>query len=304
MRGGRWWYLAAVMLGVAGNALAAPQVVTSIQPLHALATALMADVGEPQLLVRGGASPHTYQMRPSDAQALAEASILFWIGPELEYFLVSPVASTQGNLQAVALLQSPGVTLLPMRSGGVWGNAEEQHAHQPAAPDPHIWLDVQYAIAISQQMLATLVQTDPSHAPIYQRNAATLLERLQQLHQQLTHRLAALHGQRYVVFHDAYQYLERRYGLDAIGALVLDPEQRPGAKRVAQLQAQIRDSGVRCIFSEPQFQPALLQTLIAGSTAKTASLDPIGADLEPGANAYFQLMERLAAALEGCLRKL
>lgn len=306
MLSSRWWYLAvAVLLFTSSGAHAAPRVVASMQPIHSLAMALMEGVGEPQLLVRGGASPHDYQMRPSDARALAEASILFWIGAELEHFLSAPVQNHQGKLQAVALLHAPGLTLLPMRSGGVWAAAPDhphhEHPAHAASHDPHIWLDPLNASAMSKQMLATLVQADPAHAEVYQMNAQRLHERLIQLHQQLGASLQPIQTQRYVVFHDAYQYLEQRYHLGAIGALALEPEQRPGAKRVAQLQAQIRDSGVRCVFSEPQFQPALVQTLITGTAVKTGILDPLGAELTPSANAYFQLLENLATALETCL---
>lgn len=301
MRRIRWQYaLIALLLCATWPVVAAPlRVVVSIQPLHSLAMALMHGVGEPQLLVRGGASPHDYQMRPSAARALAEADLVFWIGAELESFLRAPLQNAQGK--QLAMLQAPGLTLLPMRSGGVWAAADDEHHAHSASHDAHIWLDPLNAIAMSNYMLAALVEADAQHAPLYQANAQRLAERLMRLHQQLSTRLQALQTQRYVVFHDAYQYFERRYQLSAIGALVLEPEQRPGAKRVAQLQAQMRERGVRCVFSEPQFQPALLQTLVAGSTIKTGVLDPLGAELTPSADAYFQLLENLALALETCL---
>ncbi len=151
-------------------------------------------------------------------------------------------------------------------------------------------------------MVAVLGQVDPDHKTDYERNGAALIERLNQLDQQLTARLAPIQNQPYVVFHDAYQYLERRYRLNAVGSVVLDPEQRPGAKRVAEIQARIQQRGVRCVFSEPQFQPALVDTIIAGSAASSGILDPLGADIPPGPDAYFQLLERLANALQACLR--
>ena len=105
----------------------------------------------------------------------------------------------------------------------------------------------------------------------------------------------------YLVFHDAYQYFERRYDLSAVGSVVLSPEQRPGAKRVADIQARIHDLHARCVFSEPQFQPALVETVIAGSTARRGVLDPLGAELTAGPEAYFQLVQGLSSSLRACL---
>ena len=295
-------------------ALAAPNVVASLQPVHSLAAAVMHGVGQPRLLVTGGASPHDYHLRPSDARVIAEADILFWIGPELERFLVKPLRNAQGNTQVIALLEAPKVTVFPLRTGGVWeshrhdhiesAHAKQDHDHEAtheADHDAHIWLDPVNAIAMTRRMVAVLGEVDPDHETGYERNGAALIERLNHLNQQLALKLAPVKDRPYVVFHDAYQYFERRYGLNAVGSLVLDPEQRPGAKRVAEIQARIRERGVRCVFSEPQFQPALVQTVIAGSTARSGTLDPLGAEIPPGPDAYFQLLERLADALRVCL---
>jgi len=295
-------------------ALAAPNVVASLQPVHSLAAGVMQGVGQPHLLVTGGASPHDYHLRPSDARVIAEADILFWIGPDLERFLIRPLNNVKGKVQAIALLEAPNVTVLPLRTGGVWeshrhehvegAHAKQDHDHEAAHEadhDAHIWLDPVNAIAMTRRMVAVLGEVDPDHKTAYERNGAALIERLNQLNQQLALKLAPVKDQPYVVFHDAYQYLERRYGLNAVGSVVLNPEQRPGAKRVAEIQARIRERGVRCVFSEPQFQPALVNTVIAESSARTGTLDPLGAEIPPGPDAYFQLLEGLADALQACL---
>lgn len=311
-QGFRWLLILGVLALTPAIASAAPNVVVSLAPLHSLAAGVMRGVGQPRLLIAGGASPHDQHLRPSDARVIAEADVLFWIGPELERFLVKPLHNVQGQVQAIALLDAPGVTVFPVRTGGVWEvhvhaqNEEEHaghdHADHEADHDPHIWLDPRNAIAMTRRMVAVLGQVDPDHKTDYERNGAALIERLNQLDQQLTARLAPIQNQPYVVFHDAYQYLERRYRLNAVGSVVLDPEQRPGAKRVAEIQARIQQRGVRCVFSEPQFQPALVDTIIAGSAASSGILDPLGADIPPGPDAYFQLLERLANALQACLR--
>jgi zinc transport system substrate-binding protein len=265
---------------------------------------IMRGVGQPRLLVTGGASPHDYSLRPSDARAIAEADIVFWIGPDLESFLVRPLKNAQRKVRNIALLEAPDVTVLPLRTGGAWEAHLHEHGHghgHQAGHDAHIWLDPVNAIAMVRRMVAVLGEVDPDHKADYERNGAALMERLNQFDQQLALKLAPLKGQPYVVFHDAYQYFERRYGLNAVGSVVLDPEQRPGAKRVAEIQARIRERGVRCVFSEPQFQSALVQSVIAGSQAQPGILDPLGAGIPPGPEAYFQLLEGLVDALRDCL---
>ncbi len=290
-----WALLFAPLLAFATQ----PVVVASIKPVHALVAGVMQGVSEPLLLVPGGASPHDYSLKPSDARALGAAQVVFWIGPDLESFLVKPLANAQ-TARSVALINAPGVTVLPLRAGGAWEAHDDDHA-PVASRDAHIWLDPVNAAAMVRQMVAVLGETDPAHQADYARNGAALIEQLNQLNQQLASALAAVKEQPYLVFHDAYQYFERRYGLNAVGSMVIDPERRPGAKRVTEIQARIRERKVRCVFSEPQFQPALVETVIAGSNARRGVLDPLGAELQAGPDAYFELLQDLAEALRGCL---
>lgn len=301
----RWWILLgwALLFAPLGAVAAQPAVVASIKPVHALVAGVMLGVGEPRLLVAGGASPHEYSLKPSDGRALGAAQVVFWIGPALENFLVKPLANAPAA-RSVALLTAPGVTVLPLREGGVWEAHDEAHDHAhdlTASHDAHVWLDPVNAIAMVRQIVAVLGAADPAHQAVYARNGAALVERLERLNQQLAAALAPVRTRPYLVFHDAYQYFERRYGLNAVGSVVLSPEQRPGAKRVAEIQARVRERQVRCVFSEPQFQPALVATIIAGSAARQGVLDPLGAELPAGPDAYFHLLEALAEAVRGCL---
>jgi zinc transport system substrate-binding protein len=284
---------------------AEPTVVASIKPVHALVAGVMQGVGEPVLLVPGGASPHEYSLKPSDIRALGAAQAVFWIGPDLESFLVKPLANAT-KTRSVALMDAPGVTILPLRKGGAWEthdhDSDHNHDHNPAASrDAHVWLDPINAIAMVRQIVAVLGAVDSAHEADYARNGAALVERLERLDQQLASALALAREQPYLVFHDAYHYFERRYGLNAVGSVVLDPEQRPGAKRVAAIRERVRERKVRCVFSEPQFQPALVETIIAGGGARRGVLDPLGADLPAGRDAYVQLLQGLSAALRDCL---
>ena len=311
---------AAVLMPGVGQAAEALRVVVSIKPLHALVAGVMGDVGAPKLLLEGGQSPHTYTLKPSDAHALSQADAVFWIGPVLETFLAKPVAALPRSALRVTLGEAAGVRLLPVREGGAW----EQHAHADdhaghdhdhdhhqdgdhhhdgadESFDPHLWLDPANAQAMVAAIAAVLAQARPADAATFERNAAALKARLEALDRALADQLAPLKGRPYIVYHDAYQYLEARYGLTVAGALALDPDRPPSARRVAEIRATIKASGAACVFAEPQFPPAIINTVIEGTGARVGVLDPIGADLAPGPDAYFTLLEGLARSLAGCL---
>ncbi len=305
---GRWILLGWALLVAPLMGATQPVVVASIKPVHALVAGVMRGVGEPLLLIPGGASPHEYSLKPSDIRALGSAQVVFWIGSELESFLVKPLANAK-TTRSVALMDAPDLTILPLRAGGAWEAHEHDsnhHGHHDdhdsaTSRDAHVWLDPTNAIAMVRRMVAVLGEMDPAHQAEYARNGVALVERLERLDRQLASDLAPIREQPYLVFHDAYHYFERRYGLNAVGSVVLDPEQRPGAKRVAEIRARVRARKVRCVFSEPQFQPALVETIIAGGNVRRGVLDPLGADLPAGPEAYFQLLQGLSAALRGCL---
>jgi zinc transport system substrate-binding protein len=289
---------------------AAPKVVTTVKPLHSLVASVMAGLGEPELLLAGGGSPHAGSLRPSQARALDEAELVFWIGPELEAFLAKPLEALAGNARVIALTELPGLERLEARTGGAWNPAEQDdHKDSPdggqpeggANPDPHLWLDPDNARAIAALAAAALSEADPDNAARYALNAAAVAARIEALDRELTARLAPLRDRPFIVFHDAYQYLERHYGLRAAGAIAVSPERAPGARRLLEIRAKIETRGAVCLFSEPQFEPALVETVIGGTAARSGELDPLGAGLSAGPEAYFQLMRGLADSLAACL---
>lgn len=309
----RWWLKLLSMLLLCGpldGIAAESRVAASIKPVHSLVAGVMQGVGEPTLLVPGGASPHEYSLRPSDLRAIGEARVVFWIGPDLETFLVKPLANVADRVRAVALMEAAELVVLPLREGGAWephahghGDHDRGHKHDRGHVDydAHVWLDPVNAVAMVRQIVATLGESDPDRRADYARNGAALIERLDQLNQRLSMELQPIQDRPYIVFHDAYQYFERRYGLNAVGSVVLQPEQRPGARRVAEIQKRIRDLQARCVFSEPQFQPTLVETISVGSDARKGVLDPLGVELTGGPEAYFQLLKNLADSLRECL---
>jgi zinc transport system substrate-binding protein len=297
-------------------------VIATIPPIHSLVASVMDGVGEPRLLVKGATSEHTYSMRPSDARALAGADLVIRVSEHLETFLNKPISSLSDKTKVMTLAEIPGMKLLPPREGGAFeAHAHEEHAShghehgkkaggakEAAAGeeheeeyDPHLWLDTDNAALIADHIAEKIGQARPEHAAALKANAARLKERLSALDAELKASLAGLKNARFIVFHDAYQYLEARYGLMAAGSITVSPERQPGAARLKAIRAKITEAASACIFSEPQFEPKLVTRLAEGTKARTGVLDGLGANLPEGPDQYFAMMRNLAGGLKSCL---
>jgi zinc transport system substrate-binding protein len=283
----------------------APKVVVSLKPLHSLVAGVMAGVGEPLLLIQGGGSPHGYTLRPSEARMLSEAQLVVWVGPRLESFLEKSLSTLAGKARQLELSRELEAEMLPVREGGFWethasdeghgpGDAGEPAHHLHGERNQHLWLDPLLAKQIVARTAAVLTDIDPVHAGQYRHNAARVQTRLDTLHAGLKTRLAPVRTIPYIVFHDAYPYFEAAYGLNAVGSVTLTVDRKPGARRIEEIRKKIRELNVRCVFSEPQFEPRLVTTVIEGTGARTGILDPLGAALPSGEECYFQLMNDLA----------
>lgn len=307
---------AALMIACAAPAAAAdagPRVVASIKPVHSLVAAVMAGIGEPSLLVEGAGSPHTYAMRPSQAAGLAKADVVFWIGPDLEHFLEKPIGTLGAGARAVELEAAEGVTLLAPREGGTFEPEDEdehggEHADEHGGGhggeetvDPHLWLDPLNAKAFVRRIAETLAVADPQHAQAYADNAKAEQARLDDLVAELATTLAPVKGKGFIVFHDAYHYFENRFGVSAAGSITVSPETAPGAQRLTEVRAKIRELGATCVFSEPEFESSLVGVVLEGSDARPGVLDPLGAALSDGPDLYFELLRSLALSMRDCL---
>ncbi|NCF29582.1 MAG: zinc ABC transporter solute-binding protein [Gammaproteobacteria bacterium] len=260
----------------------------------------MGDLGQPLQIVRGYGSPHAYQMRPSDAANLRDADLVLWIGPSLETFLQRPLAGRREGTHVVTLLAVPGLALLANRSGGV--RSDDAHGQNEAGSyDPHIWLSPFNAKLIAGVIAKELGELDPENAEIYQTNAKRLSERIDTMETRIASRLAPVGNVPFVVFHDAFQYFEKNFGLNTVGSVTVSPDHMPSARRIKTLRDEIARSGARCVFREPQFESALVQVLLEDSDARAGVLDPLGTGVAPGPDAYFALMNASADALIECL---
>jgi len=294
-----------------------PNVVVSIKPIHSLVASIMQGVGQPELIVEGAASPHTYSMKPSNAAALEKANVVFWVGHGLEAFLKKPLESLGSGAKIVELGDAPGLEKLKFREGGAFeghdhGNEHEAstegHAHAEAGHhhhedefDLHLWLDPINAKAMAAEIEKTLATADPANAATYKTNLDALNTRLDALDTSLTETVAPIKDKPFIVFHDAYQYFEHRYHVKVAGSITVSPETLPGAARLKQIHEKIVELGATCVFAEPQFEPKLVNVVLEGTSAKSGTLDPEAATLEAGPDLYFQLMDSIGTSLKTCL---
>jgi zinc transport system substrate-binding protein len=296
-----------VVTGIAfalGGALAEPpKVVVSIKPLHGLVAAVMDGVGQPVLLIKSGADPHEYSMKPSDAEALSNAALVVWAGPGVETFLVKPVASLAGKARIIRLDQEKTLTLLPAREGGAWEEDEDEHGdHKHGAIDGHLWMSPANADAIVRVVVRELSALDKADATKYAANGAKTRAALKALDAELRKQLAPVKAKRFIVSHDSIQYFQKHFGLAAVGAIAISPDRPPSAKRLSELRERLQKEKVACVFSEPQVPDRLAKTVVEGTTARTGVLDTDGGvDVPEGKDAYFILMRNFAKALAGCL---
>lgn len=280
-----------------------PRIVTSIPPVHGLVSMVTAGVFEPELLLPGTVSPHTYHLKPSDAAMLESAEIVFWISPMMETVLAKPMEVIAGKAVDVHLMDARGLKILPLREGGVFHDHghDDEHEEDTVDADAHVWLSPANAIVMLFVISETLGEIDPANAVQYRANAVAGIGALQKLDAEIEAALGPVRGVPYVAFHDAYQYFEERYELKPLATMAVDPEHAPGPKRLAEVREAIKDSGARCAFSEPQFSPKIMATLVEGTGAKAATLDPLGVDIEPGPSFYPALLQKMTDSLLNCL---
>lgn len=317
-------------------------VVVSIKPLHSLVSAVMQGVGEPTLIVQGAGSEHSYNLKPSDAKAIEGAKVIFWAGPSMETFLDKPIDTLGEGAKVVALGETDGLTKLKFREGGPFeahdhgheghdhgveahshdshdhkhdDGHDHKHAHADESGeaghdhhhhgefDLHFWLDPQNGKVLVGNIAKVLSESDPDHAAQYEKNAADYADKLDALNKDIETKLQPVKDKPFIVFHDAYQYFENRFGVKAAGSITVSPEKAPGAARIKDIHEKIKSLGAVCVFSEPQFEPKLVNTVIDGTDAKTGVLDPLGAELKDGPDLYPQLIRNLADSLKNCLSK-
>ena len=310
---------------IAGITLAeVPRVATDIAPVHSLVARVMGGVGKPDLIVQPGGSPHEYSLRPSEAEALQKADLVFWISRDLTPWLASAIENLATNALVTELLEADGTIELEIREGALFeihkhGEDEHEsdaHAHHTGddiyaeeeaghddhgAHDPHAWLSPQNATAWLDVIASQLSTTDPENSSTYFANAAAGRAEIDTLITNINVMLEPVRGGQFIVFHDAYQYFESTFEFKAAGAILISDASDPSPARISKIRARITDEGIDCVLAEPQFNAGLIATVLDGTEAKIGILDPLGSHLAPGAALYSQLIHDLASSLVECM---
>ena len=286
------------------------KVVTSIKPIHSLASYLMDGIGKPELIVDGYASPHGFSMKPSHAKMLQNADIVFWVGEDLENFLEKPLKSIAKKAEKIELMEINGLEKLKFRERNIFeghddhGHKEKKHddhgheKHAHGEHDPHVWLDPLNAKVILSEMAEHLIEKDPSNASTYKTNLKKAHKALDNLTKKVKSELKK--DFKSIVFHDAYQYFEKRFNVNVLGAFTVNTDILPGAEQLAEIREIIEHEKVTCVFSEPQFNPNIIKAVAKDTNIKTGVIDPLGATLDPGKDLYFDLIRNMYASFKSC----
>lgn len=326
----------ALVLGVLPFSAVAevPSVLADIGPVHSLVARVMDGVDAPVLLLPPGASPHGYAMRPSEAEALERADVVFWVGEALAPWLGDAIGTLAEDALTVELLQQvverpeaqeeseadhgddhgddhaaghdddddPAKAAEDHDDHGHDDHGHDDHGHgHDHGVDPHAWLDPINAKLWLGVIAETLAEVDPENEIIYAANAEAGQAEIDALMIEIRERLAPVTQSGYIVFHDAYGWFEDRFEFPALGSISVSDAVPPSAARVSALRNVVVASEAACVFSEPQFNPGLVDTLTEGTNARSGVLDPLGALLEPGVSLYPTLLRNLSIALAECL---
>ncbi|WP_165311947.1 zinc ABC transporter substrate-binding protein ZnuA [Vibrio ziniensis] len=272
----------------------ADTILTSIKPIQMITHDLTLGVTEPEVLLSANASPHDYALRPSDVKTIRHSSLVIWFGKDLEPFL-DKVLSQQENVLTLSKIPD-----LKLRSYG-----EEQHhhndGHDHGTHDPHFWLGVEQVGQVANAITQKLIEMDVEHKDIYAKNLKNFMNSLQSTDVQIAAKLASVKQQPYYVFHDAYDYFEQHYGLNNIGHFTVSPDRKPGAKTLISIRKALAANEAKCVFSEPQFQPAVIASVVRGSDVKTGVLDPLGMDIPVTQGSYFAFLNSMSDSFYNCL---
>jgi zinc transport system substrate-binding protein len=280
--------LGAFLLLFGATGLAAPAVLVSVKPLQMLAAGVMEGIAAPELLIPAGASPHGYALKPSQVLRLGRASVVFWFGPTLESQLAAHLRVLPAGVRVETVLDWPALEALPARGT----------AHDHGAVDAHLWLDPRRAARLALRMAEVLAAVDGAHGERYRANGRAVAERLAVLDAEIAERLRPVADRPLWVYHDGYQYFERRYGLRLAGALNQNPEQPLKPAALLRLEAE---PAVRCLFLDAQYRNSSPARMLAGMNLRLVELDPLGRDAAADLAGYESLMRGMAEAFAGCL---
>ena len=279
------------------------EIVVSVKPLHSLVSAVAEGSHSVSLLIDGSMSPHNFALKPSHAKLLNNAKVVFYIDDQLESALKKTVRGLPKDVKVVQISKIKNLKLLSTRAGNNWEeDGHDHHDHGHGSYDVHFWLDPNNATQIIKGIIQELSKVYPENINIYKDNAKKAIKEIKKTDLVIKTMLDSVKDKPYIVFHDAYQYFEKAYGLNAIGSILIDPELPPSPRRIINIRSKIKSLKAHCVFREPQFKAEIINTVIEDTNVKVGLLDPLGAALKPGPNMYNNLLKDISENLKTCLK--
>ena len=306
-------------------------VVTTIQPINSLVSAVIGNTGKTISLIPAEVSPHEYKLKPSDTKKLQNANIIFFVSDHLESSVTKVFKNLPKNIKIINLMEDAGIKHLAIRDNEAWERHDHHHGHgdhddhdkhakkhddhdhdkhakkhddhddHEKEDDVHIWLSPDNAVKIIKKINKELSLYFPENVETYDKNANQMIKEINQLKVELKKELSGIKDKPYIVFHDAYQYFETSFGLNAAGSVALEGDIASSPKQISIIKDKIVKLKASCVFQEPQFDSKLVKIVVEGTNAQIGTLDPLGVNIKSGENFYLQLLKNMAKSLKDCL---
>ena len=279
-----FFFIIATTVLASNLASAQVSIATTVRPLQLIAESIVGESGTVTSIVGRQDSPHQFVLTPSDRLAIASADLLIWIGPELEVYLADFLNDESRSGSIITVLENPALTIHKIND----------------EIDAHFWLNSDNGIALAKEIKDRLIEIDQAQAAQYQSRFESFVAEIETTNRDLTERFSTSHNN-YLVYHNAYQYFERQFGLQHSVALLADPETQPGIQHILRTRELVENSMPNCLLVEPESSMELATTLTDGLDIRTVSVDHLGYDVLPSDNPYRQLLLQVAESFESCI---
>ena len=292
-------------------------VISTIQPINSLVSAVIGNTGKTISIIPAEQSPHDFKLKPSEVKVLQNGNIIFYVSNHLESSVTKVFKNLPKNIKLINLMKESGINHLAIRDNAAWerhdhhgddhddhdkhGKKHDDHDDHEKEDDVHIWLSPDNAIKIVQKVNKVLSLYFPENSKIYNDNTTKFIDKIRNLKIELIKELSPIKNKPYIVFHDAYQYFEKTFELNAVGSIALEGDIASSPKQISFIKDKIIKSKASCVFQEPQFDSKLVKIVLEGTNAKTGTLDPHGVNITGNKDFYLQLLKNMAKSLKECL---
>jgi len=306
-------------------------VISTIQPINSLVSAVIGNTGKSITIIPSEQSPHDFKLKPSDVKVLQNSNIIFYVSNHLESSITKVFKNLPKNIKLINLMEDAGVNHLAIRDNDAWerhdhhghddhddhdkhgkkhddhddhdkhGKKHDDHDDHEKEDDVHVWLSPDNAIKIVQKVNKVLSLYFPENSKIYNDNTTKFIDKIRNLKMELVKELSPIKNKPYIVFHDAYQYFEKTFELNAVGSVALEGDIASSPKQISIIKDKIVKSKASCVFQEPQFDSKLVKIVVEGTDAKIGTLDPLGVNISENKDFYLQLLTNMTKSLKECL---